>query len=144
MQSAEAKTESLSETIGASFLAGIMVTRDLSARDMDNLCGLRTGHFGEARTKNFPGEQLRALIENRLRVRIWESEQRFNLRMACQRKYNFDPCLLTIPELRRWTRQLDLTARLRPNASRDQLIEAVLQHLAANPKSLCKSNPGTP
>jgi hypothetical protein len=135
MSNAAPKTTDLAQTIGADFLAGIMAARDLNSRDMDHLLGFRHGLFAEMRCKNFPSEQARALVENRMAVRIWETEQRFNLRMACQRRYHFDPCLLSVPELRRWVRQLGIADRLKPQANRDELIDAILAHFAANPKT---------
>jgi hypothetical protein len=128
-----ANAAALIETLGTDFLAGVMFARDLNSRDMDQMCGFRPGHFCEQRTRNFPGEESKAIIENRLMVRIWDSEQRFNLRMACQRRYQFDPCLLTVPELKRWVRQLDIAHRVPPSPTRDQLISGLLQHLAVNP-----------
>jgi hypothetical protein len=122
------------ESIEGRFVRGLMAQRDLNGRDMDRLLGAKDGTFRACRMRGFDSAHLRAGVERVLGVRIWSDVNTFDLRQACFRRYGFDPALLNIPELRQWVRKLEIAARLPPQPKREQLVEAILQHFAANPK----------
>ncbi len=134
MSKGEHQSENLIAETRSKQLDAVMIALDLNSRDMDQKCGFKDNTFTALRSRHFPGEITRCKIEAALSVRIWSDEQTFNLRMACQRRYNFDPALLTKAELVQWVRKLQLASRLPPQPARENYVAAILAHLAPNPK----------
>ena len=122
------------ETLQMKLLAVLMLLRGWSPQDVDHRAGFALGTFAQMRSRQLPGDGFRARLERVFSLRLWSDERVWLLREACFARYNFDPSLLTVDELRQWIGKLDLNHRVPPQASRGQLETTVLNHLAISAK----------
>lgn len=120
------------ECVEVKQINALLLCNGWAPRDVDSRAGWNEGTFAQARTRNFP-EGTHARVERVFGVRIWCDERTWLLRDACFRRYQFDPALLNKGELRAWLKKLSLTHRVPANPTCEQLVSALLNHMAANP-----------
>ncbi len=113
----------------------LMHSRGLDGYGMDRICGFQKGCFSAMRGKDFPYESVRNKIERALGCRIFCDEQTWAMRQLCFARHGLDPAIVTKPELLNLTRTLDLKHRLSSKPTRADLLKAIYQHFAANPRS---------
>lgn len=117
-------------------LDAVMLQRDLCSRDMDHLCGWKSGTFTALRSRGIPGEDTWPQIERALGCAIVTDSRTFDLRQACFKKFGFDPAILNAPELRTWVKKLALAHHLPSAPRRADYVDAILRYFSVNSGSL--------
>jgi hypothetical protein len=123
----------LADSLHVRLVNALILCRGIDCRVLDEKRGCEAGTFSAMRSKDFPGESIRAKVERSLSCRIFSDERTWHLREACFRRYSFDPALLEKAELKEWIARLDIQHRVPPNAGRPALVQTILNFFAANP-----------
>jgi hypothetical protein len=110
----------------------LLIQRGMNTVGLARLAGFSRGGMSAAIAKSFPHLPARWRVERALGyVPIWSSPKTVRLRRECSERLGFDPFLLNIHELRERARRLPI--RGPSDRSKDALVAAIFEHLAANP-----------
>jgi hypothetical protein len=122
---------------GRKTLDMVLVARGMTAKSLAPLTGIGYRTLLASISKGVPEIRFRHRIEAATGwLPIWSPLVIVELRRQCFLKYQFDPYLLDVPELKAKIASCSMrstTAKLR-----EELIDHILQHIAANPTPVNK------
>jgi len=111
-----------------------MIQRGLTVEALARACGVKRTTLSNAIAENVPGRRLRVLVEDAFKQPVWSTLADFEARQQLARQCGFNPVLLSLSELRRYTGALKLRGRSR--IRRKAALIALLQnHFTKNTKT---------
>lgn len=114
-----------------------MIQRGLRTGDLARMIDVTPNALKSAICKNCPGPQMRSKIEMALGwVPVWGDSRTVELRRQCAERIGFDPGSLFRDDLRERIRVLPVSARR--GETYEEMIEAIIQFVAANPSFTVK------
>ena len=123
--------KNLGRTAEVRALNAILDARDMTVKSLSPLVGIPYSTLSSSVGKGVPEIRFRHRIEAALGwIPVWSSARSVELRRRCFLAYDFDPCLLDVPELRE---KISMHAlRIGPAKFREELIDAILLHVELN------------
>jgi hypothetical protein len=122
---------SSSDVLGTMFLQAELARLGISIEKLAVRCGMALGTMRNQFSMRFPSVRTRHRIENALSKAIWSSPAEIAFRHEVTERFNLDPAISTLAEVKILCRRLGIAAA--PPQRREQYVSGLGAWLAAHP-----------